>query len=80
MEPSSTNKLFVEKLKLKLCVPCILCATLRPYYMDINKGLYTVLCFSGGSKNSLIRFSARMDINLTPKSKGVFVFVWEHMV
>lgn len=59
-----TNKVFVEKLKVKLHASCILCASLRAHYVDGNVGLHMVLCFDSSRRNSLIRFSARQDINI----------------
>lgn len=50
---------------LTVCI-FILCVILRAYCVARNNSLYMILCSKGGRKNSLVRFSAAKNINLTP--------------
>lgn len=42
--------------------------------MARNNSLYMVLCSNGGRKNSLVRFSAVKNINLTSDKEHVLCF------
>lgn len=50
---------------LTVCI-FILCVILRAYCVARKNSLYMILCSNGGRKNSLVRFSAAKNINLTP--------------
>lgn len=58
------NILFVEKLKVKLFVFCILCVGFRVRYMVGNNDFFMMVCFDGGWKNLMIRFFVREDIKV----------------